>query len=109
MKNYNFWIYIITNPNKTVLYIGVTNNLSRRLDKHYQNRGIEGTFAGKYHCYNLIYFEEFNYIDKAIAREKQLKRWSRNKKVKLIESKNPDWKFLNTLFPYKGECDYKDT
>ena len=98
MKTQKYWIYFVTNPNKSVIYIGVTNNLILRLDEHYQNRGSSDTFAGKYYCYNLIHFEEFNYIDRAIAREKQLKKWSRNKKNWLIEKNNPNWEFKNKLF-----------
>ena len=97
-KDHKYWIYVITNTKKTVLYIGVTNNLTRRLEEHLQNKGNPETFAGKYHCYNLVYFEEFTYIDKAIAREKQLKKWTRKKKKWLIELKNPKWEFKNSLF-----------
>ncbi len=100
MKTHKYWVYIVTNPNKSVIYIGVTNNLILRLNQHYQNRGCRDTFAGKYYCYNLIHFEEYNYIDRAIAREKQLKKWSRIKKNWLIEQNNPNWEFKNKLFSY---------
>jgi putative endonuclease len=83
------------NPKKTTLYIGVTNKLSRRLQEHYDNRGNPNYFAGRYHCYNLVYYEEFKYVLDAIAREKQLKNWSRKKKDWLIEMKNPRWEILN--------------
>lgn len=53
-----YYVYIATNPTKTVLYTGVTNNLQQRMFQHYENRGKPETFAGKYYCYNLIYFEE---------------------------------------------------
>ena len=99
MSNHQYWIYIVTNPRKTILYIGVTNNLSRRLQEHFINKGDESAFVTKYYCYNLVYFEEFKYIDKAIAREKQLKKWSRKKKDKLVEKLNPSWEFKNHLFP----------
>lgn len=95
MWNYNFYVYIITNPEKEVLYIGVTNDLDRRLYEHRENKGNASTFAGKYYCYNLIYYEHFNHIEHAIAREKEIKKWSRAKKKKLIESTNPKWQFLN--------------
>jgi len=98
MKIHKYWLYIVTNPNRSVLYIGVTNNLKLRLDQHYRNRGKRDSFAGKYYCHNLILFEEFNYINDAIAREKQLKKWSRSKKVWLIEKTNPNWEFRNKLF-----------
>ncbi|MBV8388161.1 MAG: GIY-YIG nuclease family protein [Mucilaginibacter sp.] len=95
MWNYNFYIYITTNPDKSVLYVGVTNDLGIRLYQHYENRGKNESFAGKYYCYNLVYFEHFSHIEQAIAREKEIKKWRREKKVALIESTNPDWKFLN--------------
>jgi putative endonuclease len=95
MWNYNFYVYITTNPDKTVLYIGVTNDLSRRLYEHAENKGKKETFAGKYYCYNLIYYEHFSNINHAIEREKEIKKWRREKKVSLIASLNPEWKFLN--------------
>ncbi|WP_299502332.1 GIY-YIG nuclease family protein [Mucilaginibacter sp.] len=84
-----------TNPEKTVLYIGVTNDLSRRLFEHTENKGNPKTFAGKYYCYNLVYFEHFTHIVFAIEREKQLKKLRREKKDALIDSFNPNWRFLN--------------
>jgi putative endonuclease len=95
MWNYNFYVYITTNPEKTVLYIGVTHDLSRRLYEHTENKGNPKTFAGKYFCYNLVYFEHFTHINYAIEREKQLKKLRREKKDTLIDSFNPGWKFLN--------------
>jgi putative endonuclease len=95
MRNYNFYVYITTNPVKTVLYIGVTNDLSRRLFEHTKNKGNKNSFAGKYYCHNLVYFEHFTHIDYAIQREKEIKKWSRVKKMALIASLNPEWKFLN--------------
>lgn len=89
-------IYILTNWSKKVLYIGVTNNLSRRLQEH-----VSGTIPGftqKYNCKNLIYYEEFDYIENAIAREKQIKKWRREKKDKLIESFNPRWETPNNQY-----------
>ena len=90
-----YYIYITTNPERTVLYTGVTNNLSQRLIEHWINRGDSKTFAGRYYCYNLIYFEDFQYVYKAIAREKEIKGWRREEKLELINTKNPDWFFLN--------------
>ena len=94
-RQYQFYIYIVTNPERTVLYTGVTNNLAQRLIEHYSNRGQPNTFAGKYYCYNLIYYESFQYINEAIAREKEIKGWRRQKKLDLIKTMNPDWTFLN--------------
>ena len=94
MWNYNYCIYITTNPGKTVLYIGVTNDLKRRLFEHYENRGKVETFAGKFHCYHLVYFAHFTSIHEAIAREKELKKWARKKKEMLIKTTNPKIDFV---------------
>jgi putative endonuclease len=95
MWNYNYYIYITTNPGRTVLYVGVTNDLLARICQHKENKGNPQTFAGKFYCYNLVYYEHFTHVDEAIAREKEIKKWRREKKDKLIESKNPTWRFLN--------------
>jgi len=100
---------MVTNPRKTSLYIGVTNDLPARLQEHYENRGKQETWAGRYYCYNLIYFEQFQYIDKAIAREKQLKNWSRKKKEFLINKVNPKWNSLNAQFPFKVDSSTRPT
>jgi putative endonuclease len=94
-RQFQFHIYIVTNPGRKVLYTGVTNNLAQRLIEHYSNRGQIQTFAGKFYCYNLIYYENFQYINEAIRREKEIKGWSRKKKIELIKTMNPDWTFLN--------------
>jgi len=99
MWNYNFYIYINTNLDKTVVYVGVTNDLSIRLRQHYENKGSKKSFAGKYYCYNLVYYEHFSHIDYAIDREKEIKKWRREKKIALIESVNPGWQFLNDDVP----------
>ena len=88
-----YYVYILTNKNNTVLYIGVTNDLLRRMYEH-QNEQIEG-FTKRYHLHKLVFFEEFSDINDAIACEKRLKRWTRAKKNALIESKNPNWKDLS--------------
>ncbi|MFV1884880.1 MAG: GIY-YIG nuclease family protein [Balneola sp.] len=90
-----FYVYILTNPNKTVLYTGVTNNLERRLSEHYFSKGNEETFAGKYYCFNLIYYESFPSSYEAIQAEKYIKGKSRKKKEEIIKSKNPSMAFLN--------------
>ncbi len=94
MNKYTFYVYIVTNPQRTVLYTGMTNDLVRRMIEHYESRGQNDKFAGKYYCYNLIYWEFHQYVNNAIAREKEIKGWRREKKVALIESLNPDWNFL---------------
>jgi len=90
-----YYVYILSNAAKTVLYTGVTNNLHRRIIEHYQERGKPATFAGRHHAHHLLYYETTPYILNAIAREKQIKGWSRAKKDKLISSVNPTWRFLN--------------
>ena len=91
----NYFVYIVTNPRRTTLYIGVTNDLEYRLEQHFENRGKKKTFAGRYYCYQLLYWEWFDSPGHAIEREKELKSWSRKKKEALIESINPRWDFLN--------------
>jgi putative endonuclease len=93
--DYPYHVYIVTNANRSVLYTGVTNDLQQRLTEHFSNRGNPKTFAGKFFTYNLIFFEGFEFIVDAIAREKEIKGWIREKKIALIHSKNPSWKFLN--------------
>lgn len=91
MKQY--WVYILTNWSKTVLYIGVTDNLARRLAEH-RDKVVDG-FTKKYHVDRLVYYEQTNDVNAAIAREKQLKAWRREKKNALIESVNPQWRDLS--------------
>ena len=90
MKNY--YVYIMSNKSKTI-YIGVTNDLARRIYEH-KNKMIDG-FTKKYNLTMLIYFEVFNSVEDAIRREKQLKNWHRQWKINLIESINKDWKDLS--------------
>ena len=89
--NFRYYIYIVTNSQKEIIYTGLTNDLQARIIEHYQNRGNEQTFAGKYFCYNLIYYEGFNYINEAIAREKEIKGWRREKKLTLINAFKATW------------------
>ena len=96
MREHNYYIYIVTNPAKTVLYVGVTNNLDIRIIEHYFNRGKPKTFAGKYHCYNLLHYELFNDIHLAISREKEIKGWLRAKKIALVSQTNPKWEDLSS-------------
>ncbi|WP_420386438.1 GIY-YIG nuclease family protein [Roseivirga sp.] len=85
-------IYIMSNPSRTVLYIGVTSNLIARVIEHKTNNG--STFTKKYNCIDLLYHEEFSSIQEAIIREKQLKNWHREWKWNLIKAFNPS---LNDL------------
>ena len=93
MKNY--CVYILTNKNNTVLYVGVTNNLTRRIWEH-KSKLIEG-FTKKYNADKLVYFESFDNPGDVIKREKQIKAWSKKKKVELINKLNPEWKELNNF------------
>ncbi|MBQ8381479.1 MAG: GIY-YIG nuclease family protein [Clostridia bacterium] len=93
-----FYIYILTNQTNKVMYIGVTNDLRRRLYEH-KNELISG-FTKKYHTHKLVYYESYQCIDDAILREKRLKGLLRIKKNELVETINPDWEDLsNKLFP----------
>jgi putative endonuclease len=96
MKDYNYYIYILTNWSNKVIYIGVTNNLQRRLYEH-KNKLIDG-FTNKYNLNKLVYYECFSNINDAIRREKELKKWRREKKNNLVENMNPDWRDLGFEF-----------
>jgi putative endonuclease len=85
------YVYIMTNKNKTVLYIGVTNNLIRRVSEH-KNHLVKKSFSDRYNLEYCIYYEVFNYFILAIKREKELKKWNRQKKENLINKINPEWK-----------------
>ena len=89
MQDHNYYIYILTNKNNTVLYTGVTNDLRKRVYEHKEklNKG----FTAKYNVDKLVYFEHFVNINDAIEREKQIKAGSRQKKLDLINAKNSDW------------------
>ncbi|WP_118975977.1 GIY-YIG nuclease family protein [Taibaiella koreensis] len=92
----SYFVYILTNKTKTVLYTGVTNDLSRRIDEHMQDAlGNKQSFSGKYNCIHLLYYEEYRDIREAISREKEIKGWTRAKKVTLIKLANPEMQFLN--------------
>ena len=93
MKFHNYFVYMVTNKHKNVLYTGVTNDLQRRIYEH--ENGLLPGFTKKYNCHFLIYYEHFQYIEHAIDREKEIKKWRREKKDQLITSFNPDWIFLN--------------
>ncbi len=87
------YIYILTNKHQNVLYTGVTSNLRQRMIQHKQGF-YENSFSKRYHSTILVYFEEFDSIINAIAREKQIKAGSRQKKIDLINRNNPEWKDL---------------
>ncbi|CAM3534560.1 GIY-YIG nuclease family protein [Flavobacterium chungbukense] len=96
---HTYYIYIITNEYRSSFYIGVTNNLKQRLLKHKENIDQKvNTFAAKYNIKFLVYYEKFTWIHEAIAREKELKKWRREKKIELIKNYNPNFDFLNFHF-----------
>ncbi|GAA3930788.1 GIY-YIG nuclease family protein [Hymenobacter algoricola] len=90
-----YYVYLVTNPARTAVYTGVTNDVRRRIQEHFDNRGNPGTFAGRYFCYNLGHCEPFEHMEGAIAREKEIKGWKRAKKDALIATTNPQWLTLN--------------
>ncbi len=92
MKEY--YVYITTNITKTVLYTGMTNDLPKRLDRHTVAENPKA-FTAKYNANRLLYYERYHDVRQAIAREKEIKGWRREKKIRLIESTNPYCKILN--------------
>ena len=88
-----YYVYILSNGHKNVIYTGVTNDLIRRIYEH-KNHLDKGSFTSRYNVENLVYYEVTTDIDSAIAREKQIKGWNRKRKEKLIETKNPNWNDL---------------
>lgn len=89
----DFFVYILTNWNNKVMYIGVTNDLKQRLYEH-KHQLVDG-FTKRYNVHKLVYYEHTTDIRAAIAREKQLKGWLRAKKNALVETMNPEWKDLS--------------
>ena len=103
------YVYIMTNKNRSTLYIGVTNDLCRRVYEHKKHM-VKDSFTHKYNLENCIYYEEFPSIGLAIQREKMLKKWNRQKKVDLINKKNPEWKvlvsehgFVRNILPFSDQ------
>ena len=92
MKASQYYVYILTNKYNTVLYTGVTNDLLRRIEEHRSGSG--SSFTSKYKVHKLVYYEVSQDITAAIAREKQIKGGSRQRKIELIVSMNPEWKDL---------------
>ena len=92
--NRQYYVYVLSSSKNGTLYIGITSDLIKRVYEHKHNL-IEG-FTNKYNIHALVYFEVSNDINIAIVREKQLKSWNRDWKIKLIEKRNPEWKDLYT-------------
>jgi putative endonuclease len=97
----SYYVYILSNKSRT-LYVGVTNELERRLEEH---RAGLSAFTAKYHIHTLVYYESFNDVTDAIAWEKKIKGWLRAKKVALIEQRNPAWADLSLLWKDGAEVD----
>jgi putative endonuclease len=89
-----YYVYLVTNWNNKVMYLGVTNNVERRLYEH-KNKLVKG-FTEKYNVNKLVYFEETQDVTAAIAREKEIKKWRREKKNQLVNRMNPNWKDLSS-------------
>ncbi len=86
----NYYVYILTNSHRNVLYTGVTNDLVRRMYEH-KHHLDKGSFTAQYNVEILVYYEVTSDVTSAIEREKQIKGWNRKRKNKLVESKNPNW------------------
>ena len=95
MKELKFYVYIMANKRNGTIYVGVTNDIVRRVQEH-KNHTFPDSFTARYNCDKLVFFETFQYVDRAIEPEKQLKGGSRSNKIALIESINPDWCDLST-------------
>ncbi|MFH0847788.1 MAG: GIY-YIG nuclease family protein [Chloroflexota bacterium] len=96
MANRAYYVYVLASGRNGTLYIGVTNDLVRRVYEH-KNDLVPG-FTSTYHVHSLVYFEQTNEVESALRREKQLKSWYRKWKLTLIESMNPEWKDLSGEF-----------
>ena len=94
----SYYVYIMTNPSRT-LYTGITSNLRRRVYQH-KSKTIAG-FTSRYNINRLVYFEVFHDVRNALAREKQIKAWTRAKRLALVESKNPRWDDLSREWEQK--------
>ena len=92
MQPKTYHVYVMSNPTNTVTYIGVTSNIEKRIWEH-REKLVDG-FAKDYNITKLVYYEETSDVHSALAREKELKKWRREKKTWLIESMNPEWRDL---------------
>ncbi len=86
---HTYYVYILTNARRNVMYVGVTNNLENRVAEHRDGKG--GAFTRRYRVDTLVYTEEYKYVEDAITREKEIKGWRRSKKDALVEAFNPTW------------------
>ena len=97
MMERSYYVYVLTNVARNVMYVGVTNNLENRVHEHRCGKG--GDFTRRYRVNTLVFAEEYKYVEDAIAREKQIKGWRRSKKDALVESINPTWADLFAVRP----------
>ena len=97
---FTYYVYILTNVKRNVIYVGVTNYLEKRVDEH--RAGTGGAFTRQYRVHTLVYVEEYQQIEDAIVREKQIKGWRRSKKDALVEAANPTWADLLDAGVSKG-------
>lgn len=96
---HQYYVYILTNWNNRVMYVGVTSDLAKRVDQH-KGKLFDG-FTKKYHVNKLVYYEMFREINDAIRREKQIKGWTRDKKNYLVETNNPQWLDISSGYALK--------
>jgi putative endonuclease len=90
MIEHKYYVYILSNRKDGVLYIGVTNNLEKRVSEH-KNKRYKTSFSARYNVDKLVYYEEFQWIQEALKREKVLKKWKREWKIELVVNNNPNW------------------
>ena len=96
MREKNYYVYLLTNSDNKVMYVGMTNDLERRMHEH-KEKTVKG-FTEKYNVTKLVYFEQGSEVNVVIAREKEIKKWRREKKNALVERANPDWRDLSDDF-----------
>ncbi len=104
MKNQTYFVYILASKKNGTLYVGVTNNLVRRVIEH-KEKMIKG-FTAKYGIDKLVYYETYKYVNDAIKREKALKEWHRKWKIRLIEKENKEWRDL--FYDFVSKEEYKE-
>ena len=95
-----YYVYLLTNVKRNVMYVGVTNNLENRIAQHRAGEG--GAFTRRYRVHTLVYAEEYQYVEDAIAREKEIKGWRRSKKDDLVAASNSTWADLLEAGGWKG-------
>jgi len=107
MNNKIYVVYILANKKNGTIYVGVTGDLKRRMIEH--RKGLVEGFTQEYDIKKLVYMEQYQYVDKAITREKQLKNWKREWKIDLIEERNPEWIDLyEGIFGPEEKIDFVD-